>query len=83
MIEHVENQGVKRKADTAQEWDIPPSALSTIMKNKVNNLGQFNKQELSPVKEKMREASLYPDVEEVLLPWFKSARSVGKSEGLG
>lgn len=66
IIEMVEGSG-KKNYEIANEFGIPSSTLSTILKNKANILMNFKM--LEPDRKKMRHAE-YPKLESGLLKWF-------------
>uniref|UniRef100_A0A023GKX0 Putative tigger transposase n=1 Tax=Amblyomma triste TaxID=251400 RepID=A0A023GKX0_AMBTT len=72
LIKEVE-KGRRQKTDIAKEFGIPPSTLSTVLKNKDAVLDGFEKSFSS--KRKRNRDSKYPEVEGALLQWLKNARS--------
>lgn len=66
------NKGVKRKKDIAEDFGIPPSTLSTIIKheNKIYNAAQ----ESPSSKKKRMKVSSFPELEEAMVKWINRAR---------
>lgn len=70
LIREVE-RGDRKKQDIAKEFGIPASTLSTILKNKVSVLKNFNANYGDRKKMKGPE---FPDVEVALFKWFAQCR---------
>ncbi|KAG0410276.1 hypothetical protein HPB47_012610 [Ixodes persulcatus] len=66
-------KGGRPKLEIAKEFNIPASTLSTILKNKQDVPGGFQKSFSS--KRKRFRGSKYPEVETALLEWLKNARA--------
>ncbi|KAH7976637.1 hypothetical protein HPB52_017084 [Rhipicephalus sanguineus] len=72
LIREVEKEG-RQKSEIARQFGIPPSTLSTVLKNKNAVLDGFEKS--FSAKRKRNRDSMYPEVERALLEWLKNARS--------
>ncbi|KAK8758167.1 hypothetical protein V5799_004198 [Amblyomma americanum] len=72
LIKEVEKGG-RKKTDIAKEFGIPPSTLSTVLKNKEAVLDGFEKS--FSAKTKRNRDYRYPEVEGALLEWLKNARN--------
>lgn len=72
LIREVEKGG-RQKSEIARQFGIPPSTLSTVLKNKDAILDGFEKS--FSAKRKRNRDSMYPEVERALLEWLKNARS--------
>lgn len=70
VIREVE-KGVKKKAEIARDFGIPPNTLSTFFKNKDNILR--SQSESGQGRKRVREPD-NPDVDSCVLKWFKQAR---------
>ncbi|XP_046750601.1 tigger transposable element-derived protein 6-like [Diprion similis] len=77
MIEIVKT-GSKTKKDIAEEFGIPTSTLSTILKNEVDLMQKISADNLD---RKRNKATEFPDLEECLIKWFKQCRDQNVSVG--
>lgn len=67
------DKGVKKKKDIAADFGIPPSTLSTIIKNRKEIL---KKAENGVTNDRKRfKTCTYEDIDGVILEWFKMARA--------
>nr|XP_002735168.1 PREDICTED: tigger transposable element-derived protein 6-like [Saccoglossus kowalevskii] len=73
MIKAIES-GI-RHGDVCRKFDVKPSTLSTILKKKTDVLKMFEHNKIEPCRKRMR-FSAVDDVEQALLKWFTSARSM-------
>jgi hypothetical protein len=73
ILREIEVEKKKKKTDVAQKHNIPPSLLSTILKNSE----KIHQQALhaGESSRKRARASTHAKVDEALLQWFKQARS--------
>lgn len=72
VVESNEKQNKKNfKSEVAKQFNIPQSTLSTILKNKVAILERFYAGDSSRKRKRNAE---FPDLEAVLLEWFKQCR---------
>lgn len=72
LIKEVEKGG-RTKSSIAQEFGIPLSTLSTVLKNKQKVLDGFQ-QSFSSQRKRVR-GSKFPDVEAALMVWLRNARA--------
>ncbi|KAK9721222.1 CENP-B N-terminal DNA-binding domain [Popillia japonica] len=61
-----------KKADVCRKYNLPPSSLSTLLKNKEKLIQSFpyNSKERKRLK-----TTTFEDLDEVLLNWFKQQRN--------
>lgn len=71
-IIHEVDKGVKKK-DIAQKFGIPPSSLSTILKNRDVILQEADQRKESLVRKKLK-SSMYDDIDEAILKWMTVMR---------
>ncbi|XP_072155736.1 tigger transposable element-derived protein 6-like [Bemisia tabaci] len=72
ILEAVKNRGAKTKEQIAKEFGIPPSTLSTILKNEEKIL-ELSKSDGARGCKRKRESE-FSDVEECLVVWIKQCR---------
>ena len=65
-------KGVKKKAQIAKDFQIPPNTLSTYLKNKQKILNSMTNENWKDRKRARRPEN--PEVDEWVLKWFKQAR---------
>ena len=61
----------KSKTEIAKTFEIPPSTLSTIIKQRETIMKAYNSSDFGSSRKKMRTAQ-HADVEEALFQWFKN-----------
>ena len=66
-------KGVKKKAQIAKDFQIPPNTLSTYLKNKEKNFEQYDKRKLERPKKGKRTGKCW-SWRQCVLKWFKQAR---------
>jgi transposase-like protein len=67
-------KGSKSKCDIAKDFNIPPSTLSTWLKQSDKIKAAMQTSDFSHARKRMRSA-LHKDLDEACLIWFKSART--------
>ena len=70
-------KGVKKKAEIAEDFQVPPNTLSTYLKNKENILNSRTNENWKDRKRARGSENLEGD--ECVLKWFKQARHKKKS----
>ena len=63
----------KSKTEIAKAFEIPPSTLSTIIKQRETIMKAYNSSDFGSSRKKMRTAQ-HTDVEDALFQWFKNVR---------
>ncbi|KAL8569968.1 hypothetical protein ACOMHN_062739 [Nucella lapillus] len=77
LIREVENKPLKKRKDIADEFNIPSSTLSTIMRDSEKYKRQYFKyftSETNVTKKRVRQAA-QDKIGKALLNWFANARS--------
>lgn len=72
LIKEVEAGSLKK--DVASKFGVPPSTVSTILKNKQSIIAAFEGGTASGSRKRLKKPT-YENVDKAVLDWFKSARS--------
>ena len=71
IIEIVDNAPPRKKRrEIAEEQGIPPTTLSSILKNRAKIVKQFQEELIEPKRKRLRKAN-HADIEEALLEWYR------------
>lgn len=77
IIQEVEENPDLRKGEIARRFNIPPSTLSTILKNKRAILASERKYGVASTCRKTNKLSPYDKLEGLLIAWFQQIRAAG------
>ncbi|XP_001380458.2 major centromere autoantigen B [Monodelphis domestica] len=77
IIQEVEKNPDLRKGEIARRFNIPPSTLSTILKNKRAILASERKFGVASTCRKTNKLSPYDKLEGLLIAWFQQIRAAG------
>ncbi|XP_012494754.1 PREDICTED: major centromere autoantigen B isoform X1 [Propithecus coquereli] len=77
IIQEVEENPTLRKGEIARRFNIPPSTLSTILKNKRAILASERKYGVASTCRKTNKLSPYDKLEGLLIAWFQQIRAAG------